>query len=199
MIASLSGTVLDISGNIVVLDVGGVGYEVICSSGCLKAARAGSELKIITHTDVKEDHIRLYGFEDQLEKRVFGLLVRVKGLGAKSASELLSKIDKRELLRVIGDGDLDRLLAIKGIGRKTAERILVELRDKVMEHAAEMHAAGPAIEKQSKEPFREAVEALRALGFGEREAERAVQLAGEQLTGERPDSSEVVKQALRFV
>ena len=133
------------------------------------------------------------------------LLTRVKGLGAKSASDLLSKIDKRELLRVIGSGNLERLLEIKGIGRKTAERILVELKDKVIEHALEMQLSGQ-VEKVvdgHEVPFREAIEALQALGFARREAERAVGKAGEQIEEQfkqaGTDASEIVKQALKFV
>ncbi len=199
MISMLNGRVDEISANIIVLDVAGVGYEVVCSSGCLKHARLGCELRLVTYTDVKQDSIKLYGFEDQLERRVFVLLTKVKGLGAKSASDLLSKIDKRDLLRIIGAGDIERLLRIKGIGRKTAERILVELRDKVVEHAIEMQVDLLRVDKEVVEPYMEAIEALQALGFLRREAERAVKLAEGQFGPGKAQAAEVVKQALKFI
>lgn len=200
MISMLSGRIHEISGKSIVLDVNGVGYEVICTAGCLNRAALGETLSITTHTDVKEDSIRLYGFEDALEKRVFSLLIRVKGLGAKSASDLLSKIDKRELLRVIGASDLDRLLKIKGVGRKTAERMLVELKDKVVEHAAEMQLSTQIEKEVSGGAFREAIEALQALGFARREAEMAVEHAEAQLqSAATAEPSEIIKEALKFV
>lgn len=104
MISRLRGVVLDIQGAEVTLDVNGVGYEMYCSRACLQDCEYGSEREFIVFTDVREDSIRLYGFVDTLEKRVFLLLKGVKGLAAKSAADLISQIDKRDLLRAIGSG-----------------------------------------------------------------------------------------------
>src|SRR5262245_52116349 len=102
MIGQLSGTVTQLFGQVVLLDVGGVGYEVHCSFACVQRLSVGATATIVVHTDVKEDSIRLYGFDDYLEKQVFLLLTKVTGVGAKSASEIVSHMDKLELLRAIG-------------------------------------------------------------------------------------------------
>ena len=201
MIALLTGRIVEINSRVVTIDVGGVGYEVICSLGCIGRLNLGSEATIVIHTDVHEDSIRLYGFSDQLEKRVFGMLIRVNGVGARTASDIISQIEKRELLRIIGEGDLTRLQKIKGIGRKTAERIVVELRDHVAEYVVDNSASGLTVERVS-EPAQDAIDALAALGFSRKDAQRAVdQVKGSGKAGNNGglSSGEIVKEALRFV
>ena len=112
MISSLKGTVAEISGAQVTLEVHGVGYELRCSQACLAALSEGQAAALVVYTDVKEDSISLYGFADRLEKQVFLLLTKVKGVGARTASDILSRVDKVELLRIIGAGDLARLQAV---------------------------------------------------------------------------------------
>ena len=173
----------------------------ICSLGCISRLSLGSESTIVIHTDVHEDSIRLYGFSDQLEKRVFGMLIRVNGVGARTASDIISQIEKRELLRIIGEGDLTRLQKIKGIGRKTAERIVVELRDHVAEYVVDNVASGLTVERVN-EPAQDAIDALAALGFSVKDAQRAVdQVKGSDKAagGRGLSSGEIVKEALRFV
>jgi holliday junction DNA helicase RuvA len=200
MIASLKGTVSEISGSFVTLEVQGVGYQVRCSYNSLARLSLGSEVSLVVYTDVREDSINLYGFEDRLEKQVFLLLTRVKGVGAKSASDIISRVDKLELLRAIGAGDLHKLQAVKGIGKKTAERIIVELKDKVAEFAQEEGEMRVHIEREQDGPFEDAIQALVALGFGRKEAERAVQQVRGATAGvQPPDSGQVVKEALRFI
>lgn len=208
MIAALTGRVDEINAPYVTLDVQGVGYEVRCSQSCLNQMEIGSQTRLVIQTEVKEDSIRLFGFVDQLERRVFNLLLSVKGVGAKSAAEIVSAVDKAELLRIVAGGDVNRLYGIKGVGRKTAERIIVELRDKVAQYMVEQsstarHTTG------SVQPFVEAIEALQALGFSRRDAERAVEQAEQQLGVSRydqqsPDTGEmdtalVIRTALKFV
>ena len=94
MISMLQGTVFSIEGAIVTLDVGGVGYEVQCSRACVASLGRGETATLVISTQVKEDSIKLYGFADRLEKRVFHMLTLVKGVGARSASEIISQIDK---------------------------------------------------------------------------------------------------------
>ena len=198
MIASLQGSIEAISGNSAVVNVGGVGYEVVCSHGCLDRLKLNETAKLVVFTCVREDAITLYGFADRLEKQVFSLLLRVKGLGAKSAANIVSQIDKLELLRSIGAGDVTRLQGIRGVGKKTAERMVVELRDKVMEFASE-EREGAADTTAGIRPVEDAVQALQALGFIRKDAERAVQLAQESLPESAQDAGELVKAALRFV
>lgn len=200
MIGALRGLVLDIAGNLVTLDVQGVGYEARCSQACLAKLTVGAEAALVIFTDVKEDSISLYGFEDRLEKQVFLLLTKVNGVGARTASEIISRMDKLELLRIIGAGDVHRLQAIKGIGKKIAERIVVELKDRVAEFAAEkgeLRAGAPAGYDQ---PFEDAAQALVALGFSRKSADLAVsQARGALLPAENVDSGRIIKEALRFI
>jgi len=198
MIAALRGTVSEISGNLITLDVNGVGYEVFCSSRCRRSLQQGQESSLVIHTDVKEDSIRLFGFEERLEKQIFLLLTRVKGIGARSALEIVSELDKRELLRAIGAGDVSRLQGIRGVGRKTAERIVLELRDRVADFAMEGQVERLAAEGDAPQPGNDAVEALVSLGFSRREAETAVRRA-QGAAGDKADAAGLVKEALKFV
>lgn len=196
MIALLEGVVISVAGTVVVLDVHGVGYELRCSRTCIDQLEEGSAARIIVHTEVKEDSITLYGFGDSLEKQVFLLLLKVKGIAARTASDIISQINKLELLRVIGAQDLARLQTLKGIGRKTAERILVELRDQVADYVtavqserAETGPVGGAAD--------DAVAALQALGFSRNDAERSVAQA--QSEGVSLEAGDLVRQALQYV
>ncbi|MCO6429767.1 MAG: Holliday junction branch migration protein RuvA [Deltaproteobacteria bacterium] len=201
MIALLSGEVISTSGSAVTLDVNGVGYEVICSRGLLSQLSQGQKARIIIYTDIKQESIRLYGFEDELEKQVFLLLLQVKGIGARSSSDIISKLEKRELLRLVAAGDLTKLQAVKGIGKKTAERIMVELRDRVADYLLERKESQTInieIERQVL-PVEEAAQALQALGFSRRDAEKAIENASKGCDLSRLGSGEVVREALRYV
>ncbi len=199
MIAHLKGNILELSGPVATLDVQGVGYEVNCSSAAMQKLQPGQDASLIIWTDVREDCIRLYGFGDKLEKQVFLLLLRVKGIGTKSAMEVISRVDKKELLRIIAAGDTAQLQSIKGVGKKSAERIVVELKDKVADYALEGQAERIGVELMRSEPIADAIEALETLGFSKAEAEQAVRA----VQGHNPqlgsDVSLLVKEALRFV
>ena len=197
MISLLRGKVFAISGSEVTLDVQGVGYQVHCTQQCLAALIVGKEATIVVHTEMRDASIALFGFVDQTEKQVFSLLTRVKGVGARSASDILSLIDPQELLRSIGTSDVTRLQSLKGIGKKTAERIVVELKDKVSEFVAGASIHG-LVEQEVMQPKQEAAEALIALGFSRRDAEKAIQQVDIGITG-KSESGEIVREALRFI
>ncbi|RIL09605.1 MAG: Holliday junction branch migration protein RuvA, partial [Proteobacteria bacterium] len=180
MISSLRGIIEEVSGNTVTLDVQGVGYEILCSNACLVQLSQGETIRMVIYTDVREDSIRLFGFEDQLEKQVFLLLMQVKGIGPRSSADIVSRINKRELLRAIGAGDVGQLQSVKGVGKKTAERIVVELKDKVAEFVMERQYTSLVVEREVVGPFEEAAQALQALGFSRRDAEKAIQSAQSQ-------------------
>lgn len=199
MIAHLRGRVLEVAGPLLTLDVQGVGYEITCASSVVHKLEEGQELSLIVWTDVREDSIRLYGFGDKLEKQVFLLLTRVKGIGSKSALEVVSRVDKKELLRIIAAGDTARLQSIKGIGKKSAERIVVELKEKVAEYALEGQAGRMGVELLPNGPVSDAVEALEALGFSRAEAEKAVKAVQDNAPQADSDASHLVKEALRFI
>lgn len=198
MIARLHGTVLSQSQSALVLDVHGVGYEVICSLGVLSQLHVGEEATLIIFTEMRENSIRLFGFTEQLEKTVFLFLMQVKGVGAKSASEMLSGIDPRELLRLIASGDVVALQKVKGIGKKTAERILVELKDRVMDQVGENRGVPPVL-GSSGAADNDALAALEALGFRRAEAQEALQQALKELSTNDNAPGELVKQALRYI
>ncbi len=200
MISRLSGSIVDLSGNTLTLDVQSVGYEVFCSRACLEGVTLGDELTILVHTDVKEDHIKLYGFKDKTEKEVFLLLTAVKGVGAKSASDIVSKMDRFDLLRAIGSGDVTRLQSVKGVGKKTAERIIVELKDRVVDY---VHAVQPLyrqVEVGSSDLAQDdALAALEALGFSRKDAQAALSQLAQGTDLSNLDPGEIVREALRFV
>ncbi|MDZ4785890.1 MAG: Holliday junction branch migration protein RuvA [bacterium] len=198
MISLLHGIVVDIVSNNITIDVNGVGYSVLCSRNCLESLKAGEKSKIVIYTDVREDNISLFGFKDKLERQVFLLLKTVKGVGSKTGIEMLSQLDKLDLLRAIGSGDAARLQSLKGIGRKTAERIVLELREKVGEFALEQ-SAGFNVDISRVSPMKDAEEALMALGFNQATAVNALsQLAARGMTN-GVATGEIVKEALKFV
>lgn len=134
MIGSLYGKITTKSGETLIIDVGGVGYEVTVSSS-VSALFPVSEkpVRLVIFTDVKENSISLYGFQDALEKEVFLLLRKVKGIGSKLALGILSATGPETLLQAIAQNDVTRLKKVPGIGSKTAERVIVELRETVTE------------------------------------------------------------------
>jgi Holliday junction DNA helicase RuvA len=161
---------------------------------------------VITYTEVREDAIRLHGFADLLERQVFLLLLKVKGVGVRSASELLSQIDKCDLLRLIGVGDVKSLSGLRGVGKKSAERIVVELKDKVAEFALierEVVASGRSPQSaRGSNVEGEAYAALCALGFSTEQARVAlVRLMADTPTqaGIFIDAGSMVSAALRYV
>jgi Holliday junction DNA helicase RuvA len=132
MIALLTGTVAHKTPDTVILDVGGVGYRVqIPFSTYFELPEPGTTCTLHVHTHVKEDAIHLFGFRSAQEKQCFQLLLSVSGVGPKLARDILSNIQPPELAAALANGNLTRLSAIPGIGKKTAERLVLELKDKV--------------------------------------------------------------------
>ena len=132
MIARLNGTVDEVGPEVAVIDVQGVGYRVFMSTLALqKMPRVGERVRLRIHTVVREDALDLFGFHSVEEEDLFELLLSVSGVGPRVALTILSGLEPSELARAIHGGDLARLKAIKGVGKKTAERLVVELRDRV--------------------------------------------------------------------
>jgi holliday junction DNA helicase RuvA len=128
------------------------------------------------------------------------LLMQVKGIGPKTSADMISRVDKRELLRLIGSADTASLQKVKGVGKKTAERIIVELKDKVGNYAVERNLVGGlTVEIEVVDPFKEASQALQALGFSLKDAERAIQMVRGLNLATLVGAGDVVKEALRFV
>jgi Holliday junction DNA helicase RuvA len=144
MIAHLRGRVLEKHPNRLIVDIAGVGYDVqVPLSTFYVAGDVGAEIALRVHTHVREDQLALYGFATPLELAMFEKLIGVGGIGPKLALAVLSGIEAGELVRAIQRGDVARLVAIPGVGKKTAERITVELRDRLPK-AVEAAASGAA-------------------------------------------------------
>lgn len=169
MICSLNGILQEKSPTEMALDVGGVGYRVFISmQSYARLPRAGEKVSCLIHTSVREDDISLFGFLDEREKRLFQKLLTVSGIGPKLALTVLSGIPHQELVLALRREDLIRLMAIPGIGRKTAERMIVELKDKM----AGMD--GTSAERLPEGPREEILSALLNLGYPRPTAERTV-------------------------
>ena len=172
MIARLSGTVLEKHPMRVVIDVGGVGYDVhvpLSSFGAV--GDPGAALTLRVHTHVREDALMLYGFASALEQLVFERLIAVGGIGPKLALSVLSGLAPEELVQAIARADVARLTSIPGIGKKTAERIVLELKDKLGAVATAGLGVSPA------GPREDLVSALLNLGYHRPLAEKAVDRA----------------------
>jgi Holliday junction DNA helicase RuvA len=173
MIALLRGTLLEKHPNQAIVEAGGVGYDVaIPVSTFTQLPEPGAEVRLRIHTHVREDALQLFGFATPLELALFDRLVAVSGIGPKLALAVLSGIAPGDLVGAIGGGDIARLVSIPGIGRKTAERIVLELRDKVS--ALEGSATGGAPGDGTRTDL---LSALVNLGYHRPAAEKAVDAA----------------------
>ena len=171
MIAFIRGTLIEKEPTRAVIEAGGVGYELLVPlSTYEKLPRTGSEAKLLAHHCVREDDEILFGFATDDEKAMFAKLTSVSGVGPKIALAILSGSSVGELSMSIAGGDAKRLAAIKGVGKKTAEKICVELRDKVSVFAF----SGRGGEGAPSPIAKDAVAALRALGFNEETSAKMV-------------------------
>ncbi len=169
MIASLHGTVEALGTDRVVINVNGIGFQVFVPTSILSTlSSAGSEVQLYTHLHVREDNIALYGFSSPDELRLFETLITVSGIGPKLSLAMLSAMNVEQLLSAITSGNADLLTRIPGIGKKTASRLVLELREKIGTGWVSTPAARIAQENT------DVLEALTALGYSVSEAIRAV-------------------------
>jgi Holliday junction DNA helicase RuvA len=187
VIARLAGTVIDRGPDYAVIDVNGVGYQVLAPAPVITRLQQGKPATLHTHLVVREDDMTLYGFDDQHQQRLFQTLISVSGVGPKVALALLSLMDADELSFALASGNAAALARAQGVGQKLAARLVVELRDKMAQGAGPVGA--PGVESD------EVVAALMALGYSQAEAVDAVARA------ELPDKApieEKVRLALAF-
>ncbi len=167
MIGFLTGKIISSKPTQIIIDVNGVGYLVNISINTFEKISEKETASLFIHTIVKEDSITLYGFYTQSEKEMFELLISISGIGPKVSLGILSGIAVDDLKDAIANGNLSRLIAIPGIGRKTAERVVLELRNKV----DAIKSDGASKEKSAKD---EAISALATLGYQRQLAEKVV-------------------------
>lgn len=191
MISFLVGTIEDKQENSLLLDVGGVGFEMSISSNTFSALpMVGESVKVLTYMSVREDDISLYGFSSKEEKDLFIKLISVSGIGPKVAISILSGLTLNALSIAIANKDVKMLSKIKGLGAKTAERICVELKDKV--------SAFPLIDQTQSEDYDEsavqmATDTLIALGISKSEA----YMLARSNAGDNATAEEIIAKSLR--
>ncbi len=175
MIAMLSGEIAHRSPEQIILDVAGVGYRLQIPLSTFYALPESGRVKLFVHTHVKEDAIQLFGFSNQAEKDLFMLLIAVSGVGPKLATTILSHIPADDLALALSQGDVTRLTSIPGIGKKSAERLILELQDKAAGYAAAVPLS-PSTESglHSGDIHQDALSALVNLGYKETLARRAL-------------------------
>ena len=175
MIAFLRGQILDKQPNLLIVDVQGVGYHVnVPLSTFYDAGDVGDQVSLRIYTHVREDTLQLFGFLTTLEQQIFERLIGISGIGPKLAVAVLSGIDPAELVSAIHRSDMARLTAIPGIGRKTAERIVLELKDRLAHLAVPAGARNPAPESADERLRADLLSALQNLGYHRPLAEKAV-------------------------
>jgi len=184
MIAYLSGKLLEKQTNTAIIDVGGVGYEVsIPLSTFYELGEIGSDVNLRIYTSVREDAIQLFGFKTLRERELYLQLISVQGIGAKSGITMLSGMSADEIITAIRSNDLARLTSIPGVGKKTAERLVIELRDKVGKVAGEAPLdASSQRSIPTDAVFDDALSALINLGYQRNLAEKALNQAAQEGT-----------------
>jgi holliday junction DNA helicase RuvA len=178
MIGFLSGKILEKDANTLIVDVSGVGYEVtIPLSTFYELGEIGADVQLRIYTLVREDALQLFGFKTSRERDIYLKLISVQGIGAKSGIAMLSGMNADEIVAAIRTNNLVRLTSIPGVGKKTAERMVIELRDKIGELSATAgaSASGAAAEHGSDTVFDDALSALVNLGYQRNAAEKALQ------------------------
>ncbi|WP_310555733.1 Holliday junction branch migration protein RuvA [Flavobacterium sp.] len=191
MIAHIQGKLVEKSPTEVVIDCNGVGYHINISLHTYSLISNNENLKLFTHLLVKEDSHSLFGFVEKSEREIFKLLISVSGIGANIARTMLSSIEPKQIINAIGSGDVGTIQSIKGIGVKTAQRTILDLKEKVLK----LYDLDEVSVSQSNTNKDEALSALEVLGFIRKASEKMV----EKIVREMPDASveTIIKQALK--
>ena len=196
----LNGKIAEKTPVAVILDVNGIGYEVRVSLSTFSSLpNLGETVKLFTHFVVREDAQLLYGFATEEEREAFRLLISISGIGPKLAITLLSGVTLQELKRAIQEKNIPVLTAISGIGQKTAERVIIELKDKIGK--AEISAGKELIHDASvsDQMVEDSVSALVSLGYTKQKAKDAVQKVLKTALGKKVTVEEIIRAALKHV
>jgi holliday junction DNA helicase RuvA len=191
MIAHIQGKLVEKTPTEVVIDCNGVGYSVNISLHTFSLIPNSDHLKLYTHLLIKEDSHTLFGFVEKSEREIFKLLISVSGIGANIARTMLSSIEPKQIINAIGSGDVGTIQSIKGIGVKTAQRTILDLKEKVLK----LYDLDEVSASQSNTNRDEALSALEVLGFIRKTSEKVV----EKIVRDMPDATveTIIKQALK--
>lgn len=199
MIAFLKGILLSKTPNRVVIENNGIGYEIFVPlSTFYELPDLQEKVNLHVHTHVREDALTLFGFQTLLEKQIFALLIAVTGIGPKLATNILSGIGPEELLQAMTRGDAARMQSIPGVGKKTAERIALELKEKALKLSGEIAPISAfAVPHDEKELYEDALSALVNLGYSAKAAKECVEKARTRI--EEPTLEVWIREALRLL
>ena len=202
MITYLKGELVAVEEDKVIVEVGGIGYSVFMPEGSISMLpQTGNEIKLHTYLNVREDAMQLFGFLTRDDLNVFKLVIGVSGIGPKGGLSILSKLSADDLRYAVLSGDAKAICAAPGIGKKTAEKLIIELKDKlniddVLENVSGDTQEAPSRSGSITNVQSEAVQALVALGYGNTEAMKAVKKVD---ISENNDVEYVLKQALKYM
>jgi Holliday junction DNA helicase RuvA len=196
MIASVRGVVTAILHDSAVVEVGGVGMRVLCTPGTLAGLRTGAEARLATTLIVREDSLTLFGFADEDEKQLFELLLTANGVGPRIAQAVLAVHQPDVVRRALAGGEVAVLTAVPGIGKRGAEKMIVELKDKI----GPIHLAGTGSAGLLNGGWQEQVrQGVLALGWTSSQADQAVAAVAETIDGEAPPVPVLLRQAIRLL
>ena len=200
MYESLTGKIIRKGPTRLVLEVGGIGFELIISLSTFHAlGAAGETARLLTHFLVREDAHQLYGFKTEEERELFRLLLSVTGIGPKLALAILSGMEISELRKAIVEGSIPTLTSISGIGRKTAERLIVELREKVLLLERESEKMTPSPGVPGGRLIEDSLDALISLGYRRPEANRAIQKVLTEKKALTFSVEELIRTSLKYI
>ncbi len=194
MIEFIEGSVAEMSPTHIVINVNGIGYFAHISLNAYERLQGKNALKLLTHVSIKEDSHTLYGFYDHTERTIFRLLIGVSGIGTATARIILSSLTHNEIIGAIMNGNVPLLKSIKGIGPKAAQRMILELKDKMAKLGGNISPIGRATNSN----INEALEALQALGFARSSAEKALIRTSKDL-GESATTENLIKNSLKLL
>ena len=191
MIAHIQGRLVEKTPTDVVIDCNGVGYQLHISLHTYSLIPNSENVKLFTYLQIKEDAHTLFGFIEKSEREIFKLLLSVSGIGASIARTMLSSMEPKQILQAIASGDVQTIQSIKGIGAKTAQRVILDLKEKVLK-VYDLDEVSMSLNNTNKD---EALSALEVLGFNKKLAEKVV----EKIVKDLPDATieTIIKQALK--
>ncbi|EIJ38719.1 Holliday junction branch migration protein RuvA [Galbibacter orientalis] len=191
MITQIKGKLVEKNPTDVVIECNGVGYQIHISLNTYSKISSNENLQLYTHLQVKEDSHTLYGFADKAEREIFRLLISVSGIGASIARTMLSSLEPVQIRDAIASSDVATIQSVKGIGAKTAQRVIIDLKDKILK----IYDIDEVFAKQDNTNKDEALSALEVLGFARKQAEKVV----DKIVKTEPDLSveSIIKNALK--